>query len=93
MPFYVFFAVFVYLFWPLKGIEWFMVISAYFLILIAELINTSIERLLEKLHPGRDVMIGESKDIASAAVFLSYSVLNIAIILIALSRFNILPLL
>jgi diacylglycerol kinase len=49
--------------------------SGLFLVLIAivlatELLNTSIERLLDRLHRGQHPLIGNSKDCAAGAVFI-----------------------
>lgn len=76
--------------WPLTMLEWYMVLGAYFLILITELVNTSIEKALARLHPMRHIMIGWSKDVASAAVFMAIAFSGIVLILIILSRNNIL---
>ncbi len=37
-------------------------------VLAFELVNTAIERALDKLHPERDPLIGQAKDCAAAAV-------------------------
>jgi len=58
--------------WPLAGVELALLIGSYILILITELINTSIEQMLERLHPERHHLIGVSKDIASAAVLMAF---------------------
>ena len=64
------FLIFSYLVWPLREIEILFLLLGFCLILIAELINTAFERILERLHPSRHEIIGEGKDIASAAVFI-----------------------
>jgi diacylglycerol kinase (ATP) len=38
------------------------------LLLAVELLNTAVEKLCDKLHPGRDTEIGYVKDLGSAAV-------------------------
>lgn len=58
--------------WPLEKNEWLFLILSYLLILISELINTSVEHMLLRLHPEEHEIIGRSKDIASAAVLLSF---------------------
>ncbi len=60
-----------YFFWPLWQVEFLFLILGLALVLITELINTALERALERLHPERHELIGESKDIASAAVLVS----------------------
>jgi diacylglycerol kinase len=57
---------------PLTPVEWILFVLSYALILIVELINTSIETLLDRLHPGEHELIAKSKDIASGAVLLSF---------------------
>jgi diacylglycerol kinase (ATP) len=61
-----------YILAPLSPIEWILFVGSYFFILIVELINTSIETLLDRLHPEKHELIAKSKDIASAAVLLSF---------------------
>lgn len=58
--------------WPLSQTEWLFLILSYALILITELINTSVEHMLSRLHPEDHEIIGRSKDIASAAVFMAF---------------------
>lgn len=48
-------------------------------VLAAELINTALERALDKLHPVRDPLIGQAKDCAAAAV-LVMSVASLAVL-------------
>ena len=61
-------AFFSYYFWPLERWELMGIVITYGLVLILELVNTSIERMLEKLHPEEHELIGQSKDVAAAAV-------------------------
>ena len=61
-----------YCLWPLQSWEIIVLLLSYFLILITELINTSIETLLERLHPLRHNLIGTGKDIAAASVLVAY---------------------
>jgi diacylglycerol kinase len=58
--------------WPLNQTEWLFLILSYFLILITELINTSVEHMLSRIHPEEHEAIGRSKDIASAAVLMAF---------------------
>jgi diacylglycerol kinase len=58
--------------WPLNQIEWLFLILSYCLILITELINTSVEHMLSKIHPEEHETIGRSKDITSSAVLLAF---------------------
>ena len=65
------FLVFGYFVWPLREIEILFLMLGFCLILISELFNTAFERMLERIHPARHEIIGEGKDIASAAVFVA----------------------
>lgn len=69
LPVYVILA---YVLAPLSPAEWILFVGSYIFILIIELINTSIEKLLDRLHPEKHELIAKSKDIASAAVLLSF---------------------
>lgn len=63
--------VYVYFLWPIELYSVFALLISYFLILSFELMNTSIETAMERLHPGQHDLIGKSKDIAAGAVLLS----------------------
>jgi len=65
------YVLFGYWFWPLLRWEILLLALSFLLILMAELVNTAIERALERLHPERHELIGLSKDAASAAVFVA----------------------
>lgn len=52
----------------LSRLEWAVLAMATGLVWISELLNTSIEFVLNKLHPDWDESIGKAKDIAAAAV-------------------------
>jgi len=66
------YAVLGYILAPLLPLEWLVFIGSYMMILIVELINTSIEKLLDRLHPEKHELIEHSKDIVSGAVLLSF---------------------
>ncbi len=51
--------------------EWCAVIGAIALVTVAETLNTSIERLLDRLSPEQDPEIGAAKDLAAGAVLLA----------------------
>jgi diacylglycerol kinase len=59
------------LFLRIPKLEFLIILFTCFLVIILELINTSVERLLDKLHPGFDKEIGKVKDILAGAVLLS----------------------
>lgn len=48
--------------------EWILQILAIGLVLVAEGLNTAIEKLCDFVHPGRDDRIGRIKDISAGAV-------------------------
>jgi diacylglycerol kinase len=78
--------VFILLAWimrPMTAVETILLWGSYLLILSFELINTAIERLLERLHPEEHELIGASKDIAAAAVLMAliFAFLTAAILL------------
>jgi diacylglycerol kinase (ATP) len=57
---------------PFAPWEFIMFVFSYFFILVVELMNTAFEKMLDRLHPDEHELIGKSKDIASAAVFLAF---------------------
>ena len=75
--------------WPMRATELLFLILSFFIILIAELINTSIEALLERLHPLRHGLIAVSKDVAAGAVLLSAFFALFVFVVIILSRLGI----
>ena len=46
-------------------------IGSLLLVLMIELLNTAIEKVCDRLHPGQDELIGFVKDLGSAAVLMS----------------------
>ncbi len=67
----IFLAIFAIIFgiaFQINSSEWMAIIISIFMVLGAELINTAIEILLDKIHPERDAQIGLAKDIAAGAV-------------------------
>ena len=81
----------IYFLWPITETQFLFLFSSYVLILIVELVNTSIEKMLDRLHPEQNKIIGLSKDIASAAVFLSMMIAFVIVLIIALGRFGYSP--
>lgn len=67
-------------------IEWLAVLICIALVLSLEAINTAIEILADKLHPGADHQIGKAKDVAAGAVLISAIVASIIGILIFAPR-------
>ena len=58
-----------------------IIISTYFLLLAFELLNTSIEKLSDKISKDFDTDIKKIKDISSASVFIILTLLIILLIL------------
>ena len=52
--------------------DWFHLVAPIFLVLIAELVNSAIEALADRITQEWDELIKRAKDIGSAAVFLSF---------------------
>jgi len=78
-----------YFLWPMSPIEILFLALGYALILIAELLNTALELALERLHPGHNKVIGDAKDIASAAVFIAIIFMFIIMGVLTLTRLGI----
>ena len=62
--------------------EAFLIIFLWFLVIIVELINTSIEKTIDFISLERSIEIKNIKDISSSAVFLSLCLFVLAIFLI-----------
>ena len=58
-----------------------LIISAYFILLAFELINTAIEKLSNKITRDYDIEIKEIKDLSSSAVFVILLLLFIVLII------------
>ena len=58
-------------FYQLSRAEWAVLLLTFALVLSLEAVNTSIERLCDKVCPERDALIACCKDIAAAAVLVS----------------------
>ncbi len=77
--------------WLLSPLEpWELVVYtfSYLLILLIELVNTAFETMLNHLHPAEHHLVGKSKDIASAAVFVAFIFAMIVVCTIASLRFE-----
>jgi diacylglycerol kinase len=71
---------------PFSEPEFFFFVFSYLFILAVELLNTSIETLLARLHPDEHELIGHSKDIASAAVLTAFFFAGIVLGVLVLKR-------
>jgi diacylglycerol kinase (ATP) len=68
---------------PVPGVERLLLICLLALILIVELINSSIEAIVDKASPEMHELAGRSKDIAGAAVFMTICLNVVAWLVIA----------
>lgn len=55
----------------ITAIEWSIILLCSSLVIAAEAVNTSIEKLADSVHPDHHAGIGESKDIGAAAVLIT----------------------
>lgn len=68
-------------------IELILLVASVFWVIIAELINSSVEAVVDRTGPEVHELSGRAKDIASAAVFLSFILLAFVWGVIACQRF------
>jgi diacylglycerol kinase (ATP) len=73
---------------PLEPWELLLYTFSYLLILLVELVNTAFETMLDHLHPTEHQIIGKSKDIASAAVFVAFLFAALVVFTLAYARFT-----
>ncbi len=66
--------------WPLSAHEVALLLMAGILVPITEILNTSIEILVDMVHPGQDVRVKRIKDCAAGATLMS----SIVAVLVAL---------
>lgn len=71
----------------ISPMEWTIIILCIGLVLILELINSVIERLLDKISPEHDPEIGKIKDLAAAAVLIGAISSAIAGLIILVPKF------
>ena len=55
----------------ITAIEWSIILLCSGLVMATEAVNTALERLADSVHPDHHTGIGESKDIAAAAVLIT----------------------
>lgn len=75
---------------PLSGLEVALLSFSYGLILITELINTSIEQMLARVHPEEHALIGRSKDIAAGSVLIAFIIAGVLILALCADRAGVL---
>lgn len=66
-----FFAIFMAYFLDVSRIEWLIIIASIFFVITLELINTSIEVIIDMIEPNENPLAGLVKDISAGAVLLS----------------------
>ncbi len=54
-----------------SGVERTLLIGSWLLVMVAELLNSAIEAVVDRIGPERHELSGRAKDIASAAVFVA----------------------
>jgi len=59
-----------------------------FVVLVAELVNSAIEAVVDRFGGGRHELAGRAKDMGSAAVFLSLVLLAVVWCLVLIERFS-----
>ena len=55
----------------ISGAEWIAILFAIALVFVSEMINSSIENLVDLIHPDEDPKAGKIKDLAAAAVLVA----------------------
>jgi diacylglycerol kinase (ATP) len=80
----IFFILIGYIARPITSTEILFLVLSYFLILITELQNTSIEAALDRIHPEHHRDIGKSKDMMAGSVLLAglFALVVVLVILI-----------
>lgn len=69
------------------GFEVLFLLSTLFLVLIVELLNSSIEALADRITNDFDEYIGRAKDMASAAIFFCLTLVTITWVYFVIKRF------
>lgn len=69
-------------------IELILLISSVFWVLMAELANSALEAVVDRIGPERHDLSGRAKDIGSALVFLSLMLLVIIWVIVIINRFS-----
>lgn len=68
------------------GVEKTLLVISVLLVLIVEILNTAVERAIDRISPEKHLLSKESKDMGSTAVFFSLFLAGITWALIALPR-------
>lgn len=72
---------------PFQSWEIVLYVFSYIFILVVELINTAFEKMLDRVHPEQHESIGRSKDMAAAAVLLTFFFAIIVLFVLVSVRF------
>ena len=83
------YAILIVFLWPVTGSQLSLLLLSFFLVLITELVNTSIETLLARIHPIRHHLIGMSKDIAAGAVLMAVIFASCVMVILILSKLGV----
>lgn len=78
-----------WLLWPMTSWEILFFVGSYLNILRTELLNTSIEFVLNHLHPENHDNIKRAKDTASSAVLIAFVMAIVIVSILALRHFGI----
>lgn len=68
-------------------VEWLLLITPLFVLIIVELLNSAVENTIDRIGPERHELSGRAKDIASAAVMFALIFLAVVWLSVAWSRF------
>ncbi|SEA17590.1 diacylglycerol kinase family protein [Pedobacter hartonius] len=71
----------------LSAAEWVWIVLTIGLVLVAELLNTAIELLVDLVSPGFDVQAGRVKDIAAGAVLVAAGISVVTGLIIFVPKF------
>jgi diacylglycerol kinase (ATP) len=75
-------------FWMAQTLlEWLILILPLFLLLIAEILNSAIENIVDRIGEERHILSGRAKDMASAAVMFCLILIAVVWLSMAWSRF------
>lgn len=73
---------------PFQSWEIVLYTFSYIFILVVELINTAFEKMLDRVHPEQHESIGRSKDMAAAAVLLTFLFAIIVVLVLISARLS-----
>jgi len=71
-----------------SAVEYILLFGSLLLVLAMELVNSALEALADRISTDHDPLIGQAKDMGSAAVFLSMMIVLVSWCLLLLNRLN-----